>query len=70
MLQPSSPLEELVQRVRGEYREMQSLRLTSSQAQRFAVLLQEFQGGLEQVVLARDGAGERRGRVTHRQARW
>ena len=34
MLQPSSPLEELVQRVRGEYREMQSLRLTSSQAQR------------------------------------
>lgn len=34
MLQPSSPREELVQRVRGEYREMPSLRLTSSQAQR------------------------------------
>src|SRR5688572_30213748 len=38
--------------------------------QELAVLLQEFQGGLEQVVLARDGAGARRGRVTHRQARW
>ena len=34
MLLPSSPREELVQRVRGEYREMPSLRLTSSQAQR------------------------------------
>jgi hypothetical protein len=34
MLQPSSPLEELLERVRGEYREMPGLRLTSLQAQR------------------------------------
>lgn len=34
MVQPSSPLEELLQRVRGEYREMPGLRLTSLQAQR------------------------------------
>jgi len=30
----SSPLEELLQRVRAEYRDMPSLRLTPSQAQR------------------------------------
>ena len=31
---PASPLERLLQRVRAEYREMPSLRLTPSQAQR------------------------------------
>ena len=33
--------------------------------QELAVLLQEFQGGLEQVVLSRDGTRERRGEVSH-----
>jgi len=44
MVQLVSPLEELAQRVRGEYREMPSLRLTSLQAQRLF--------GLEPLVCA------------------
>ena len=34
--------------------------------QELAVLLEQFQGGLEQVVLSRDGPRERRGEVSHR----